>query len=171
MYLDLTNTTRFCPTASTVASLAPGSLQALMSPNAPDLSCLRSDFSLVTLKQYLASPGAASTSIPPAPPSRGAVREAKPRPAAPDAAPQRQGGGGGGGKLSGGAVAGVVIGVLAALGIMAAVGFFVLKPMVQERRATSFFKTSELDHHPQIQVNSQAAAEAGWGRGVPAGGQ
>ncbi|KAI8474461.1 MAG: hypothetical protein J3K34DRAFT_132199 [Monoraphidium minutum] len=160
-YLDLTNTTRFCPTAATVESLAPG-VAAALAGGPGDLACLRSDFSTTSLRQYLLDPAAYSTSTPPPPPS--SPRAAKPRPGG--GAKSSGGGGDGSGKLSPGAAAGVAIGVVAALALICGLGFVFAKPYLQERRATSFFKTSELDHNPQIASNSAAAMEAGWGRQV-----
>jgi hypothetical protein len=157
--MNLANNTRFCPTRATVGALNIGTVEALTSQYAANITCRREDFSQTTLKEYLASPATYLTAIPPPPPS-------KARPA---------GSGGGkrssskGGKLPGGAVAGIVIGVFAAVGGLAALAYFVGRPMYQERKATGFFKTRELDLPLPGQPNGATAAavmESGWNRTI-----
>jgi hypothetical protein len=92
------------------------------------------------------------------------------------AAPSGSGGGGGGGDGGGGgglkpaAIAGIVVGAFVAAAVLGGLVFMVARPYFQERRATSFFKTTELDHHPQIAINSAEATEGGWGRTSGSGG-
>jgi hypothetical protein len=73
-----------------------------------------------TMSQYLSNPAAFMTSIPPAPPSKGLT-------SSPSSGPRGQKGG----KLGAGAIAGIVIGVLAAVGIVGALAFFVIRPIIQ----------------------------------------
>jgi hypothetical protein len=166
LYLTLANNTRFCPTRATVGSLAIGTVDALTGANAPNITCRRDDFTQTTLKEYLMSPANFLPTIPPPPPPRAR-------------APGPGGGGGGGrrrGALAPGAIAGICIGVAAALAIVGALGYFVARPIYRERRATGFFKTRELDlpigagAPPPANgaggVSAAAVMESGWNRTI-----
>lgn len=134
LFINLANNTRFCPTKATVSSLAAGTVEALSAASAANVTCRLSDFSQTTLKEYLANPKAYLTSIPAAPPPKllaASASRRRPR--------------GGGARLGAGAIAGIVIAALAAVGGVAALAWFVGRPRLQEKRATGFFKTRELD--------------------------
>ncbi|KAI8475355.1 MAG: hypothetical protein J3K34DRAFT_61406 [Monoraphidium minutum] len=139
LYLNLANNTRFCPTAATVSELSKTALASLTTDTSRNISCSKGDLSVVPLKAYLKNADGYLTAIPPPPPSKGITRSAS-------APPKAGGGGGGGGGGSAGKVAGAVIGVLAAVAIIGGLGWFVVRPRLQERRATGFFKSrGELD--------------------------
>jgi len=166
-YIDLSNNTRFCPTRASLDFLVPGVLKALVIDSNIEISCLRSDFTVTGLREYLQDPSSYTAVIPPAPPISKKARSAS---ASPKTIP--------GSKLTPGGAAGVVIGVLAAVGGLGALVWFVVRPKWQERRATGFFKTKELDAAPIVPPAAvpsatlqhspsdaaMAAFEAGWGR-------
>lgn len=163
--MNLANNTRFCPTKDTVAQLSRGAVAALSAPNTINITCLRYDMSPTSMAEYLSDPSKYLDAIPPAPPSRGIVRS-------PSAAPR-----GSGKAAAAGRIAGAVIGVVAAVAIIGAIGWFVVRPRLAERRATGFFKTRELDLPPATMTAaanplSAAAAsmEPGWGRDLYANG-
>jgi hypothetical protein len=204
-WIDLSNNTRFCPTRATVEGLAPGVLELLVTDSVIDSTCLRSDFSVVQLRDYLADPQNYVTSIPPPPPLKhpsgssgssgagggggsssggGGNPASGPVPAGGYSAPYYPGRRGGGGGLNAGAAAGIAIGVVVAVAVLGGLVWFVVRPIWQERRATSFFRTKDLDgdglpvlaapppaagppgaglsHSASDQA--MAAFEAGWGR-------
>ena len=103
-----------------------------MTDSVIEITCLRSDFSVVGLREYLLDAARWSQSVPPAPPIKKRARAA-----APKTLP--------GSRLTAGGAAGVVIGVLAALALLGALVWFVARPRWQERRAQSFRKAHELD--------------------------
>jgi hypothetical protein len=170
-YIDLSNNTRFCPTRGTLDALANGVLETLVTESNIEISCLRSDFTVAGLRDYLRDPANYIDAIPAAPPSSKRARSSS---AAPKTLP--------GSKLTPAAAAGVVVGVVALVGVIGALGWFVGRPLWQERRATGFFRTKELDGQPAGPLGAlggpggapamqhspsdaaMAAFEAGWGR-------
>jgi hypothetical protein len=195
-WIDLSNNTRFCPTRATVEALNPGVLELLVTDSVIDSTCLKSDFTVVQLRDYLGDPQGYVDSIPPPPPLKRRNSGAAPAAAPPEAqaggyggawyaSPPAPRGGGGARALNPGAAAGIAIGVIVAAAVMGGLVWFVARPIWQERRATGFFKTKELDHDglPVLATpgggppppssaplshsasgQAMAAFEAGWGR-------
>lgn len=77
LWIDLSNNTRFCPTAEAVASLSKSTIQALTAPDGINITCLTGDFTKTKVSDYLTAvasgnQGVLLKSIPsqPTPPSQ-----------------------------------------------------------------------------------------------------